>query len=160
MRLNFLVLNFYNYTQSGTMHAYHFLDRQYSNSHTIGKFCLLTVVGINLTLGGLNFSVAGRRVTGWMASGLLGEVCGLIWKGRIANEKVLISYFAALQANVLTRIQFRCFLQRHCTSSLQDILLVVQNFTTASRSRMYASIRKSSVLFLSLFIYAVTLWSA
>ena len=51
IRLNFLVLNFYNYTQSGTMHVYHFLDRQYSNSHTIGKFCVLTVVEINLTLG-------------------------------------------------------------------------------------------------------------
>ena len=92
-----------------------------------------------------------------MASDLLGEVSGLIWKGRIAEEKVLISYFTAVQANVLTRTQFRRFLQRYCTSLLEDILLVVQNFTTAPTSRMYASIRKSSVLFLSHFIYAVTL---
>ena len=33
------------------MHVYHFLDRQYSKSHTIGKFRVLTVVEINLTLG-------------------------------------------------------------------------------------------------------------
>ena len=49
--VNFLVLNFYNYTQSGTMHVYHFLDRQHSNSHTIGKFRVLPVVEINLIFG-------------------------------------------------------------------------------------------------------------
>jgi hypothetical protein len=51
IRLRLLVLNFCNYFQSGTMHVYHFLDRQYANSHTTGKFCVRTEVEINLTLG-------------------------------------------------------------------------------------------------------------
>jgi hypothetical protein len=46
------------------MPVYHFIDRQYSNIQAIRKLCVLTIVEINLTLGGLNSSVLGRRVTG------------------------------------------------------------------------------------------------
>jgi hypothetical protein len=93
--------------------------------------------------------------------------CCLVWRGMFYNYTPSgtmyhfldrhSTYFTALQAIVLIRVQFRRFLQRYCTYLLQDILLVVQNFTGAFRSRMYASIRKSSELFLSFFLYAVTL---